>query len=308
MYGYVGITDFQWFSFLSSQRGIDEVNFWQPGGNRRFTALNKGELFLFKLHNPRNYIVGGGFFTHSNIFPTSLAWEAFGIKNGAATIEEMRSRIERLRRQTKSLKEDYNIGCIILTQPFFFLENQWIKTPDDWKPGIQQGKKYDFTKDHGKVLNKEVSDRLSLNSDSNVYKAAEEKDKYGRPVSVLPRLGQGGFRVLVTDAYQRQCTITGEKVLPALETAHIRPYAENGTHEPNNGLLLRRDFHTLLDRGYLTITPKYFVEVSKRIKEEFHNGREYNAYHGKKINLPLQTQYLPSPENLSWHNESKYLG
>jgi len=57
---YVGITDYDWFRFLSALTGIDEVNFWQPGGRTNFQALRPGELFLFKLHAPRNFIVGGG--------------------------------------------------------------------------------------------------------------------------------------------------------------------------------------------------------------------------------------------------------
>jgi len=36
------------------------VNFWQPSGKQQFRALAPGELFLFKLHSPDNFIVGGG--------------------------------------------------------------------------------------------------------------------------------------------------------------------------------------------------------------------------------------------------------
>jgi len=31
MNGFVGVTDNDWFAFLSQQPGIDEVNFWQRG-------------------------------------------------------------------------------------------------------------------------------------------------------------------------------------------------------------------------------------------------------------------------------------
>jgi hypothetical protein len=31
MKGYIGVTDNDWFNFLSHQPEIDEVNFWQPG-------------------------------------------------------------------------------------------------------------------------------------------------------------------------------------------------------------------------------------------------------------------------------------
>jgi hypothetical protein len=41
-------------------------------------------------------LLGEGFFIkHSNV-PLSLAWEAFGGKNGAASLEELRLRIEKL--------------------------------------------------------------------------------------------------------------------------------------------------------------------------------------------------------------------
>jgi putative restriction endonuclease len=56
---YVGVTDFEWFTYLSKLPGIDEVNFWQSGGRQHFRTLIPGEPFLFKLPCPRHYIVGG---------------------------------------------------------------------------------------------------------------------------------------------------------------------------------------------------------------------------------------------------------
>ena len=56
----IGITDGDWHQLLAGQPDLDEANFWQPSGARGFHALDSGELFLFKLHSPRNFIVGGG--------------------------------------------------------------------------------------------------------------------------------------------------------------------------------------------------------------------------------------------------------
>lgn len=50
MKGYIGITDGDWFRFLASQPGIEEVNFWQPSGGRGFRVLQPLEPFFFKLH------------------------------------------------------------------------------------------------------------------------------------------------------------------------------------------------------------------------------------------------------------------
>jgi len=81
---------------------------------------------------------------------------------------------------------------------------------------------------------------------------------------IRPRLGQGAFRVSVTEAYNRACAVTQEHSLPALEAAHIRPFAKEGPHEVRNGLLLRADLHRLFEQGYLTVTPNHRLEVIRR--------------------------------------------
>jgi hypothetical protein len=49
---YVGLTDRDWFNFLSRRAGLDEVNFWQPRASTTFAALKPGEPFLFTLDSP----------------------------------------------------------------------------------------------------------------------------------------------------------------------------------------------------------------------------------------------------------------
>src|SRR5438105_1071145 len=129
---WVGVTDDDWYEFLSGVPDLDEVNFWQPGGNREFKILEVGQPLLFKLHAPRHFIVGGGFFAHSSLLLASLAWEAFHIKNGAPSFEEMRRRIEHYRKVPANPRSDYRIGCIILQQPFFFPRHEWIPVPRDF--------------------------------------------------------------------------------------------------------------------------------------------------------------------------------
>jgi putative restriction endonuclease len=91
--------------------------------------------------------------------------------------------------------------------------------------------------------------------------------------------------------------------LPVLEAAHIKPYGSGGPHQPENGLLLRSDLHTLFDQGYMTVdAAELKVVVSGRIREEFENGRDYYQLHGKPIRLPRETGSLPSREYLAFHN------
>lgn len=282
------------------------MNFWQPGGNVAFKALAPGELFLFKLHSPRNYIVGGGVFYRSLFLPVSMAWKAFGELNGSRSLEDLQAAIAKYRRD-RNPYQDFRIGCRVLVQPFFLPENLWRTVPTDWSPTIVSGKGYSTDDSVGADLWNWAYNLLSESSLEGLGEAATTP-RYGAPTLVRPRLGQGAFRVGVTEAYSRRCAITSEKVLPALEAAHIKPYSKGGKHEVENGLLLRRDLHTLFDHGYVTVAPDSRFEVSRRIKEEYENGRDYYAMHGKNIHLPPDPKLQPSMENLRWHNSVKYNG
>lgn len=311
MRAYVGITDSDWFSQLSSQPGVDEVNFWKPSGTNQFKALQPRELFLFKLHAPRNFIVGGALFAHFSILALSLAWEAFQEKNGVTSLDEMRKRIDKYRRAPPDPTSDYAIGCILLTQPFFLAQDSWIPAPPGWGRETVQGKTYDLSSGEGAWIWRQLVGKVPAFGEEvrePGLAAPTTSPRFGTPTTVLPRLGQGSFRVLVTDIYARRCAVTGERTLPVLQAAHIKPYGRMGKHEPQNGLLLRSDLHTLFDRGYVTVTPERRFEVSRRIKEEFENGREYYALHGRQISVPLRSEWAPAHEYLEWHANSVFRG
>jgi putative restriction endonuclease len=135
-----------------------------------------------------------------------------------------------------------------------------------------------------------------------------EEAKYGAAHPVRPRLGQGIFRLSINAVYHGACAVTEEHSLPALEAAHIRPFAGDGTHDIENGLLLRSDIHRLFDRGYVTVTPAYRFEVSRRLKEDFSNGRTYYPLHGRQIAVPERQEERPAPAHLAWHNANVFLG
>lgn len=300
----IAVTDGDWFEMLRRQPGLDEVNFWAPSA-ASFKALQLGELFLFKLHAPRNVIVGAGIFAYANALPCSLAWNAFREANGARSAQEMRARIARYRKADTADRSDFEIGCRILTQPVFFEERDWLPVPESWSRTIVSFKTYSTADAEGLALWEAVSERMSRPVRPGL---SEPAARFGAPQLIRPRLGQGAFRVLVTDSYDRRCAVTSERTLPALEAAHIRPYGEGGEHEAANGLLLRRDIHSLFDAGYVTVTPDLRFEVSRRIKEEFDNGKHYYALHGTAIRRPDDPRRQPDPEALRWHNEQAYRG
>ena len=93
-----------------------------------------------------------------------------------------------------------------------------------------------------------------------------------------------------------------------LDAAHIKPYAELGPHRLENGILLRKDLHTLFDAGYVTVTTSLELRVSRRIREEFENGRDYYALDRRMIQLPAPPAPPPSSEYLEWHRDTVFRG
>lgn len=302
---FVGVTHKPWFDHLEDLRPAD-VNFWQPSGSGAFKALQPGDLFLFKLKAPWNAIAGGGVFEHASLAPLSLAWEAFGEANGNATLADMRSTIAKLKR-SRSLgdRDDPVIGCRILTQPFFWPIERWIPTPSSFSINTVVGRGYSTDDADGRALWCAVQERLAA---TPAAPQVATGDRFGAPTLMRRRLGQGAFRLAVTDGYGRRCTVSGEKTLPILDAAHIRSFASGGEHAVANGLLLRTDIHKLFDRGYVTFDNQSRFVVSRRLKADFDNGVHYYAMQGRTLAQPRTGFDPPSPEALRWHRENAYLG
>lgn len=303
---YIGVTDGDWFHFLAYHQP-DEVNFWRPRDKSNFKVIQEGAPFLFKLHSPNNFIVGGGFFVRHLFLPLSLAWDAFEIKNGAPTYDQF---FQSIMQYNNSGEVNPSIGCTILTEPFFFERTEWIPIPSNWSKNIVKGKSYSTDETIGADIWNKVEERIGdLKNREGELVIQEPEVKYGKTIEIRFRIGQGAFRAMVTDAYKKRCAVTNEKTLPVLEAAHIKPYSEAGPNITRNGLLLRSDMHILFDKGYLTVSDDYHLEVSRRIREEYENGREYYAYHGNKLkNLPDYVTDKPSLEYLEWHQQQVYKG
>ena len=309
---YIGTTDFKWYSYLSLIHPED-VNFWQPGGKTNFKVLTPGAPFLFKLKNPHNVIAGIGFFSSHTFLPISVAWDTFQNRNGCETLNDLRRMISAYRAQWWDANP--TIGCIVLTNPIFFEQSDWLPAPENWAKSIVQGKSYSTDESVGRTIWSKIEQLLPkylfLNpadeGKSQLLLENSGPPAYGNSILSKVRLGQGAFRVLITDAYTRKCSITGERTLPVLEAAHIKPYARSGPHFTSNGILLRSDIHKLFDLGYVTITKNYDIEISKRIKEEFQNGKEYYQFHGKKLlNIPPRDLDKPNSVFIDWHNSNVF--
>jgi putative restriction endonuclease len=301
---FIANTDNSWFDFLASEPNINEVNFWWPG-EMAFRAIRPGELLVFRLKSPRNKIGGFGVFSNHSPLPVQIAWDSFGRANGVPTYEALRKAIAEYR--SGPVGPMTNIGCTILVEPVFFPSDLWFDLPDSWSRSIQRGKVYSTDNADGLKLWDQLHDAAQMCTAPISNEMAEMQARYGAPTLITPRLGQGAFRVAVTEAYGRQCAITGGKVLPALDAAHIRPYSEGGFHTKSNGILFRKDIHSVFDAGYATVNKNYQFLVSKKVKEVFNNGEEYLRLNGNVLRLPMGKSDWPNPDFLHWHNQNRFL-
>lgn len=304
MRGFAATTDFDWFESLSRlSTPPSEVNFWRPGPDLPFKALRPGEPLFFKLKQPHHAIAGFGLFAWFSPLPIAVAWDVYGMANGASSIGELRERLLRARTAgVRDERRDLWAGCILLSEPVFFPQERWIDAPRDWTPTIGHGLTMDLSRGEGRRIWNECLAR------AQAERAGDPQPAHGVALPIVtPRLGPKSFHIAVFDAYGRRCAVTGEPTLPALAAAHIRVDGESPAHTVNNGILLRADIQKLFVAGYVTVNPDFQFLVSRRLASEFENGREYERLHGSSIRLPHDPASRPFEEALWWHNEERFL-
>lgn len=308
MKAYVGVTDSEWYAFLAARPHLDEVNFWRPSSSVSFNVLKPAEPFFFKTHHPHNRVVGGGFFNGFVRLKLSEAWDFFGEANGANSLAQMRSQISHYRHAPLAPDDDPEIGCILIRDVAFLPHGSAAEPPPAFAPNIVQGKSYNTA---DPAVARYFGDLSAALFGGLVFEIPESTwhrpgPVYGDPRLVPQRLGQRSFQAVVLDAYHRRCAITGGRIRPVLQAAHIRPLPAGGEHRLDNGLLLRSDVHTLFDRGYLGVTPTYELVVSPRLRTEFGNGEAYYAKAGSEITLPERKADRPNPDFLEWHLDTVF--
>ncbi len=108
------------------------------------------------------------------------------------------------------------------------------------------------------------------------------------------RMGQQEFRDGLFKMYSNTCVISGNICDVELEAAHIVPYAESGSYDLSNGLLLTSNFHKTFDKYLWSINPTTLcVEVAPN-----KNVGNISDHVGKKVNLKITPKLFA---NLSSH-------
>jgi putative restriction endonuclease len=308
MKGFMAVTDPGWFEQLAQTPGPKDANFWRPSA--RAFRLEIGTPFFFKLKAPHHAIAGFGSFAGFTVLPDWLAWDTFRDSNGVDSLEQLRRRLSTIQQGARIMADPTGkIGCCLIAEARFFPREAWVAAPKDWSPRTQTGQGYELESGEGQRIWAECRARVAEHAPPDTqFLVHEGAPRYGAPTLHTPRLGQGIFRIQVFDAYGRACAVTGEHSLPALEAAHIKPYADGGEHAVRNGLVLRSDIHRLFDRGYVTVDQDDRFTVGTRLRDDFDNGRSYYGLHGQTLALPSEAAQRPRREALEWHRQRVFLG
>lgn len=284
-------TDNTWFETLRQNELNSFVNFWTPTP-WKITGLSKGSRFYFMLKSPIRKCAGfGNFFAYEEM-SINQAWKEFGKRNGCESKEELRRKItlyleKNSKQNPKEEGDDYKIGCIVLSNCEFWENGEYLNIEDFNISFPKEVVKLKYFYEDDLIKN---SLSLPEKKDFELVSAAREKFEN---VTTTKRDGQARFKRKMLETYSNKCCISGEETPELLEAAHIQPYINKSSNHIQNGLLLRKDLHTLFDNGLLNISQLYKIRLSPQIKSKY-----YLDFEGKSLSLPLEERNYPSKQAL----------
>jgi hypothetical protein len=120
------------------------------------------------------------------------------------------------------------------------------------------------------------------------FSARDKEVKGGHKLrTVKTRIGQGAFRQSLLDKFGAVCAFTGDNHPAGLEAAHLYSYSAQGIHHSNGGLLLRRDIHSLFDKGLIAFNVD---SLKLDLATDLFGLSQYKWLHGSEIKIELSDQ------------------
>lgn len=126
----------------------------------------------------------------------------------------------------------------------------------------------------------------------------------------MQRRGQSFFRAAVVAAHDGKCCITGITSPAMLRASHIVPWSQDPLLrlDPHNGLCLNALHDAAFDRGLITLSDQFVLQVSKRVKKtvpETIYQEMFENRAGSPITLP--ERFAPKPEMLEYHRRHVFV-
>lgn len=296
----------RWQEILQSEylnSGAVSINFWTPGDRQieeRLLNLPPGSLVLLVCDHDdgRTYILGGGFFFRWTEQTPAAAWQRFGVRNGAATFEELTADIRSCGGNPEGTIRGPTIDNI-----FLFPEEDVFTLPEVVRPHFENRSYY--------FLGRETPLAMYLNKFVKLRRAdfiskygAEWRGIYSAASTRNSRNYAPSFRARVFAAYNYRCAVTRTTAGMVLNAAHIQPFYDNTFQHADNGILLRTDIYRLFYHGYITA---YYDDDVIRVRisggKEAAWGADYAQYDGIELAVPEDRALWPRREYLSWHNK-----
>lgn len=287
----VALTDGHLLENLRTGPTGKTINFWTPTP-WNIRGLQPHDRFYFLLKSPIRKIAGHGDFRRYAKMRASEAWSAYGLGNGVASLDELVKSVDHfagMHSKNYAATADPEIGCIELSDPVFFPDDEFI-SPDTIGLSIPN-----------KVVKLKYFsglDPIKSNRHSGVAESFILVD--GIPernlASRKKRVRASAFRKQILVNYNDRCCVTGVALQEILEASHIQPYINDLSNHPQNGLCLRVDLHCLFDAGLVTIDSDFRVVLSKELL-----GTAYGALHQKFIELPMDPSLRPALGALEFH-------
>jgi len=156
-------------------------------------------------------------------------------------------------------------------------------------------------KEHTSIETKYSTELKDISHLKGEYKVREVKT----------RVNQNVFRQIVIANYNGKCAITRIDIPDLLLASHILPWSKDEKERlnPENGICLSPLYDKAYDKGYIGITEKFEIvlskELQKRHKEDYHQIH-FASLQGSKILMPKK--YYPNKEFLQYHMDKIFKG
>ena len=295
---WIRTVDPQWFNFVSSRLDLGEINLWAPAGRRVLDDAEAGDLVLFRVRG-RLGLGGYGLFFNSAIYFAADAWRLFGPGNGAPTSAAFRAHV--VDRHPGKGSTFFPLGCHDIVAPVYF-EKRMGRLPEEALRRLSGGP-IDEDGPDGRLLLAflaEAKPPVGGASEGNATSPLDRSKR--RQISA----GRAGFQIALHNAYDRTCAVTGTTVLPTLEAVHFIADQFGGPLVVSNGALVRRDFHPLVEQGYMTVSDDYTVLFSKWLPRAYPQCETYLRFNRRKLLLPKDRDLWPAPHILEQHRANVF--
>jgi putative restriction endonuclease len=136
------------------------------------------------------------------------------------------------------------------------------------------------------------------------------KEGKEREALIKVRVNQGFFRRSVLLSYQNKCCITGLAIPELLVASHIIPWSKNIKERcnPENGLCMNALHDKAFDRGFITVTDDFKIQISERLLKRKNDeviAKYFVPYHQKEIVKP--NRFVPKADFLSYHRSNIFI-